>query len=55
MKLDEYMNGIREVFAEEELTPRFVRIIIGTTVAFLISFGVISYVITFTLMSYHNI
>jgi len=55
MKLDEYMNGIREVFAEEELTPRFVRIIIGTTVAFLISFGVISHVIISHLLFISNI
>ena len=53
MWVDEVLSEIRAAFSEEEeLTPRFLLVGIGITVAFLISFGVITYVIVFLLLGY---
>lgn len=46
------LNEIREALGEEELTPRFLKISIAITVGFLISFGILSYIIVFVILGY---
>lgn len=41
---------MEEVLGEEELTPRFVGLCITITVGFLISFGIIAYIIVFVIL-----
>lgn len=46
---------LRELAAyvdEGELTPRFMKIVIGLTIAFLVVGGVIAYYITFVLLGF---
>lgn len=53
MWVNRVLNEIRSAFGEEEeLNPRFLIVGIAITVAFLIAFGVISYVIVFMFLGY---
>jgi hypothetical protein len=46
------LGEIEEYVDEGELTPRFVKIIIGITVAFLVVGGLFTYFVTFVILGY---
>lgn len=52
MMVNEVLDEIREALAEDELTPLFVKVSLAVTGAFLITFGVIAYIIVFIILGY---
>lgn len=52
MGIRESVDELGEVINNEELTPRFMMILIGITAGFLISFGIIAYIIVFVILGY---
>lgn len=49
---ESFLTDIRQVTGNEELTPRFLKLVIGTTVGFLIISGIISYVLIFVILGF---
>lgn len=50
MGIRAYLDGLRGEFNNEELTPRFMKMLFAITAGFLVVSGIISYIIVFVIL-----